>query len=356
MHLDSRFPARSIPNLPNESCSMVQPIEPYHLARSSSHPPEMWGRELIDESQATDPDHFTTVAVITEATQTDNKIDMAAMKSFILANPRLVLNILGIIDPAYQFECELQPATLNPIPETDLISPSVVGPVERLSMDKTMASAAGVWRTRNSNSKSIETCGSTDALLATVSEDNLLRSDENLSCDSLGPTLEPINFSIVREMDRKPSKTSSLDASRSSNSNSISSLGGGSHRGSINDLLTPRPQMGVSSSGLHKKSLWQDSNNTLSRQMASEQMTSMDSEPRDQPTASSDFDNLSDFCVFLSNDIRKPPAQQSSSQDLQKRNNCLPRPPINHRFSAGDADKLEKGIKHIPSTRSLKEN
>lgn len=42
---------------------------------------------------------------------------------------------------------------------------------------------------------------------------------------------------------------------------------------------------------------------------------------------------------------------------IPKRNNLsLNKTPQNHRFSAGDADKLEKGIKKLPSTRSLRDS
>lgn len=68
------------------------------------------------------------------------------------------------------------------------------------------------------------------------------------------------------------------------------------------------------------------------------------------------YDELNEKCALLCNDVRKNSISRTSIVDLQKRNHLMPRPPFTHRFSAGDADKLEKGIKNLPSTRSLKDS
>lgn len=68
-------------------------------------------------------------------------------------------------------------------------------------------------------------------------------------------------------------------------------------------------------------------------------------------------DDFDESCALITteNGTRK---RVSSSNDLIVKRNSLNvnKPPQIHRFSAGDADKLEKGIKGLPSTRSLRDS
>lgn len=71
------------------------------------------------------------------------------------------------------------------------------------------------------------------------------------------------------------------------------------------------------------------------------------------------LDDFDESCALIaqenSGNIRKK--SLSPSELISKRNNLsINKAPILHRFSAGDADKLEKGIKKLPSTRSLKDS
>lgn len=400
MDLGGRFPpARSIPNLPNETCSIAPSTESYALARSSSQPAEMWGRNIIARS-----DHIHQFGESVEnvivakpigvsiSTQTDTKLDLPAIEKFIVSNPRLVLNLLGIIEPSYEFECELQPQTLIPIPEADVSSPEATSPPESHAKKYTFGggstgvnisssttinsnpmetasspSVTAVWNSpHNSNNKNTENCRSTDALLGNSSDDCLLPSDEHLPRI---PTLpETINFSIVREGSQK-SRTIVTNCSRSSSMNSLSSTTQTTTpKQSITDLSASSVTTQRNHHGhlLKRKQSWKDNNNVSQRKSS----TTVNATPTDSLTYSgndadidpeddnTNFDELNEKCALLCNDVRKNSNGRSSTStsDIQKRNHLVPRPPYSYRFSAGDADKLEKGIKNIPSTRSLKDS
>lgn len=419
MDLGGRFPpARSIPNLPNETFSMAPSAESYALARSSSQPAEMWGRNIIAHSdhihqygESAENVMAAAAAVaaatataskpfgVSAATQTENKIDLPAMEKFIVSNPRLVLNLLGIIEPSYQFECELQPQTLIPIPEADVSSPEALSPPENHSAKKftfgegshasgnlmAMETAASpppmttvaVWNSpHNSNNKNTENSRSTDALLGNSSDDCLLPSDENLS--RVLPLPETINFTIVREGSTK-SRHIVTNCSRSSSMNSLSSTTHTTPKQSVCDLSASTAattttmatattlQRNHHGHSLKRKQSWKDNNNMTTRKsstpvatVAPERLSysADDDAGIDAEDDNTNFDELSEKCALLCNDVRKNSnARSSTSQsDIQKRNHLVPRPPYSYRFSAGDADKLEKGIKNIPSTRSLKDS
>lgn len=68
------------------------------------------------------------------------------------------------------------------------------------------------------------------------------------------------------------------------------------------------------------------------------------------------MDDFDESCALITNDNSKK--RNLSSNDLILKRNSLGvnKAPQIHRFSAGDADKLEKGIKALPSTRSLRDS
>lgn len=376
--------------------------EPYHLARSTSQPAEMWGRELIVDSSLTENYRFdddstdnvkslkSTIGV-SIATQTDNKLDLPAIEKFIVQNPRLVLNILGILEPTYHIECELQPQTLITIPEADVSSPEATTPPDN---QKRFATAFGIsnpmspaqlWSSPcNSNNKNIDHCRSTDALLATSSNDCLLQSAENLATTSPAPAAnqnESINFSIIAESSVK--STRSVIPGCSHSSSSLSSSGSSttaSSSSSKNPIDLPSPttvtatQSRATSShnppsgdhSLKRNQSWKDNMrksssssvqlHSVDRNLSPTERCLKDNGSGDQEDDNSNYDELNEKCALLCNDVRKNSNSRTSITDLQKRNLLMPRPPFGYRFSAGDADKLEKGIKHIPSTRSLKDS
>lgn len=382
MDLIGRFPpARSIPNLPNESTRSIAPTnENYGLARSTSQPAEMWGREIIVETEHLESAELIKVNKtigVSIATQTENKIDLQAMEKFILSNPRLVLNLLGIIEPTYHIECELQPQTLIPIPEADVSSPESGSPPEKNKMqfdfkakNSSLQKQANVlWGSpQNSNNKNTENCRSTDALLGNTSDD-CLKSEENLS--SINPVVEAANFSIIREGSVKSLRNLQIDCPRSekssSSSHSISSESMHTPKASISDISTVRSaHIHSSNSSLKRKHSWKEpSVSPPSSSSAYGNRKSIDCKVAStecllnecqQDAGINNYDELNEKSALLGNDTRKSNSSRSSTSDIQKRNHLLPRPPFSYRFSAGDADKLEKGIKNMPSTRSLKES
>lgn len=70
------------------------------------------------------------------------------------------------------------------------------------------------------------------------------------------------------------------------------------------------------------------------------------------------MDDFDESCALITSENAKRKRLSSSNDLIQKRNSLgVNKPPQIHRFSAGDADKLEKGIKSsLPSTRSLRDS
>jgi hypothetical protein len=68
------------------------------------------------------------------------------------------------------------------------------------------------------------------------------------------------------------------------------------------------------------------------------------------------MDDFDESCALITNDSGKKRNLSSNDLILKRNNLGINKAPQIHRFSAGDADKLEKGIKHVPSTRSLRES
>lgn len=364
--LGGRFPpARSIPNLPNDSGSIAPRSDSYSLARSSSQPAEMWSREMLGNGGCRKADSTENAlqpkSVASVSTQTENKFDLPAMEKFIVSNPRLVLNLLGIIEPTYQIECELQPQTLNPIPEADASSPEMTSSPETNNknfMDSNVTETI-VWESpRNSNNKHTENCRSTDALLS--SDDCLLRTDDNqthIEPPSENIKNDCITFSVIHEQNnRKLPPNGRSVCPRSNSLNSIASKGHASDAGAQQG-----PAGQPSGAAFARKHSYKDSGGGGMRKALS----------REQRIASSDeflhsarefddddaaFDEMSEKCALLHNEMRMEASSSRPLLGTQKRHSLAPRPPHNYRFSAGDADKLEKSIKHIPSTRSLKES
>ncbi|XP_031640791.1 potassium voltage-gated channel subfamily H member 8 isoform X2 [Contarinia nasturtii] len=410
-----RFPpARSIPNLPNESRSMTaQNTDSYALARSTSQPAETWSRDLIVDSSLAEShcndnsDTVKSVKVgISIATQTDTKTDLPAIEKFIVQNPRLVLNILGIIEPTYHIECELQPQTLIAIPEADASSPEATSPPDNqkrfalgMASSKPQSQSSTVWSSpHNSNNKNVTHCRSTDALLLTSSDDCLLQSNENLSgvqatmmrttatpaiapptTTICGNTNENVGFNIVKEGCIKSMRNiTPADCSRSNSATSLSSNSSLTTppKCSASERIQPMPSISGhkprkssrkekhSSSSSHSSSsnCGTTTNTSISRKSLdltaySDKImlpTMVDYVKDDDDTAN--YDELNEKCALLYNDVHKNSINRASITDLQKRNHLMPRPPFNHRFSAGDADKIERGIRTIPSTRSLKDS
>lgn len=394
-----RFPpARSIPNLPNETRVTAHTTDSYALARSTSQPAETWSRDLIVDSSLAEShynDNSDTVKSVkigvSIATQTDTKTDLPAIEKFIIQNPRLVLNLLGIIEPSYHIECELQPQTLISIPEADGSSPEATSPPDNqkrfaFGMSNPISQSSTAWSSpHNSNNKNVDRCRSTDALFPTSSDDCLLQSNENLTTTMAVHTMaisgnESGSYNIVREGNTKSMRnitTTSVSTATAaapppdcSRSNSATSISSNSSLNTPPKCTSERVQPMPSISGHKRKCSRKEKHNGNSSTSSSCSNSSTSSSRKslgagsmlpsvnflkdDDDTAN--YDELNEKCALLCNDVRKNSINRASITDLQKRNHLMPRPPFNHRFSAGDADKLERGIKNIPSTRSLKDS
>lgn len=343
-NLNGRLPpARSIPNFPNDEITSRGPTtDSYQMNRCSSHPPEMWGRDVLEENQRSSRNPSPGIVdKITSTTQTDGKIDMQFIETFILANPRLVLNLLGI-EPAYHIDCDKmtappQQSSLIPIPEA-ISSPDISSPNN--ANEFIYGGSSSVWSPKNSNNKNTENCRSTDALLSTSSDD-CLHTEENLSIMNMNET---VNFSVIKEGSLKSVRKRSSDAGRSEKSSSTNSIS------SVTATTTSKlcdSEMGgnrhgfnVASNSNSRRSSWKESNIVYRKEVDTENPA--------------ELEMLGESCTLLCNDVRKN--SRSSTTEIHKRNHLAPRTPVNYRFSAGDADKLEKGIKTVASTRSLKDS
>lgn len=68
-------------------------------------------------------------------------------------------------------------------------------------------------------------------------------------------------------------------------------------------------------------------------------------------------DDFDESCALITNENGSKKKILSSNDLMMKRNSLgVNKAPQSYRFSAGDADKLEKGIKALPSTRSLRDS
>uniref|UniRef100_A0A182WMG7 Cyclic nucleotide-binding domain-containing protein n=1 Tax=Anopheles minimus TaxID=112268 RepID=A0A182WMG7_9DIPT len=107
-------PARSIPNLQNGAVGILRDTDHVLMARSSSHPPEMWCREMnvFAETGIASPNGTEVMSEamyrrksilsqkyseeMSSSTQTENMIDFDTLEKIVLAHPHLVLKILGV--------------------------------------------------------------------------------------------------------------------------------------------------------------------------------------------------------------------------------------------------------------------
>lgn len=107
------------------------------MVRSTSHPPEMWGREMSTDSYITheqlkidqkfDMDFLRKTSIMsynlpetTSSTQTDSSFDPETIKRIIKSNPRLVFSILGSIMPQKYRKMSLE--TINELSSSESIT------------------------------------------------------------------------------------------------------------------------------------------------------------------------------------------------------------------------------------------
>lgn len=357
-------PARSIPNLSNNvSVPIVPKSDSFHMGRSSSQPPETWCREQDDG----DDTNEKSIVLTSAGTQTDTKIDITFIEQFILANPRIVLNLLGIDSPYVDIIPTILPIakqmhSLIPIPESTGNSPDASSPQQQdnivddfvyekkngcNSVTSSVVVTENVWSPKNTSYNSNHR--STDALLDD-SSDEYFRSKENLSNIN-----ETVNFSVIREGSQKffrSNRSEKLSNSSSADNNSVTSIP------QLSPDYIENQKLNSCSNQIHTNRLSnrRDSSNNCSNNSRKNSYQTIEPISNILVDIQTDFDDtttgekqaLLSGCNSMSH--------RSSSTEIHKRGQLAPRQPVNYRFSAGDADKLEKGIRTHPSTRSLKES
>ncbi|XP_058465594.1 potassium voltage-gated channel subfamily H member 8 isoform X2 [Malaya genurostris] len=269
-------PARSIPNLQNGAGSMMRESETA-LARSSSHPPEMWCREMNafgeglpspNGTETFSENMYRRKSILSQkyseemscSTQTENVIDFETLEKVVLAHPHLVLKILGI-NTVFNNVSELKTYPLNTISETANAGETI---------------APKVHKVEDNNNKS--------------NTNKLHHAEDHLR------NYPPIIYNAF--------DIETIEHNNNNNNNNISSLNP-PQQGSIPFLLA---------------------------------RTDVESKLVDDISCS----------VLIDENINK--AKQSTGNHVLKRQE---RVPAKNRFSAGDADNLEKGLKNLPSSRSL---
>lgn len=335
---------------------MVPKSDSFHMGRSSSQPPETWCRENQTDEDGDD----NPIEVISAATQTDTKVDILYIEQFILANPRIVLNLLGIDPPYVEIMPTLLPMpqlhSLIPIPES-CNSPDAVSPQREIDDDYCYEPNNMVWSPKKSYTNHHrhnrgETCRSTDALLDD-SSDEYFRSKENLS--NLNET---VNFSIIREGSQKLFR-SHQDGGGGGRSEKLPNQSSTETSPTSNAPLSPDSEhfMNTSSNQIHRLS--SNRRDSCNSQRKSSYHVAVVEQPPSIANIlvdiQSDFDESGGEKQALLSGCNSM-SHRSSTTEIHKRSQLAPRQPVNYRFSAGDADKLEKGIRTHPSTRSLKES
>ncbi|XP_053686466.1 potassium voltage-gated channel subfamily H member 8 [Sabethes cyaneus] len=263
-------PARSIPNLQNGAIGILRDTN-VTLARSSSHPPEMWCREMnafgepIPSPNGTETfsEHmYRRKSIMSQkyseemscSTQTENVIDFETLEKVVLTHPHLVLKILGI-NAVFNNDAEMKLYPLNTISEM-------------ASSGETIAPK--VQSTTNHNNK----------------------ANTNVS-KQLGESDSPIIF------DNSIDLSTDSDGMINNNNNNISSL-------------TPLKAETI-------------------------------------PLLMADSEVESTCCSILIDENINVLKQSVGNHVLRRQD----RVPTKNRFSAGDADTIEKGLKNLPSSRSL---
>ncbi|XP_055918117.1 uncharacterized protein LOC129950264 isoform X2 [Eupeodes corollae] len=117
------------------------------LVRSSSHPAEMWHCEVEEVAPTTGGGALSDqMPKITRATQTDMvKIDFQTFEKFVIANPRLVLGLLGY-EATLKTEIEMiqqqQMMQVSPLNTIEEVNSPEGGPSSEYLLEETTAEAA----------------------------------------------------------------------------------------------------------------------------------------------------------------------------------------------------------------------
>ncbi|KAL9919191.1 eag-like K[+] channel isoform 2-T4 [Glossina fuscipes fuscipes] len=396
-------PARSIPNISGNAMIGVNyssiSSEDSALQRSSSHPPEIWGREIEKINETTlktvIPDHLQEklkcithpvkeTTKVSRFTQTESyKIDMPAIEKFVVSNPRLVLGLLGI-DMAINNELDilqqhqsLQVSPLNTIEE--VISPadystSSKDPLLDNGCSKYFPTSDDehvneyLWAMKQSVSNS-NCCRSTDALL---------QSEEVYENSTQSPIpAKSLNYNNSLKDEVLPSQGDSVQKSQDfsllsrKNSNSSLSSNNSSSPGNLRPtsaLISPPKPINGSSAKRASWKLQRSKSGEYKRlpELPAKEINSISPSTSVQET----FNVLANRRFMRSNSMATDTntnnslhatkrhtlnTEHSSLSVNNHRRNTSPSTFTAYRFSAGDADKLEKGLRDLSSTHSLRD-
>ncbi|KAM7341583.1 eag-like K[+] channel isoform 2-T3 [Cochliomyia hominivorax] len=343
------LPAHSIPNISENVVSKVKfsttNNEDASLHRCSSHPPEIWGREMTkvsSEIQSTDLEIFqiTTKSTskdcgkISKGCQTDfQTFKFSAFEQFVISNPRLVLRLLGISTNAhnnvelFQQEQTTQISSLN---TTEEVNSSVGKFKETLRNTNNLS-----WISNNTNF-----CRSTDALLQIAEPiSNRSRCEQEYSNENKHQScIEQIHIN-------KSNSSISTSNSSSSSQNFSKSLLDASDPPDLCDTNIKQPtwKLRRTKSGEYKR-LSETLVDTFDDKFLQKQQHFYEKKAPDLKPREENF-------------IRK---QYSNQSPPSFNAHCFKSYPVTsstiHRFSAGDADKLEKGFSNLKSSYSLRDN
>ncbi|KAH8400696.1 hypothetical protein KR009_000381 [Drosophila setifemur] len=392
-HSSLKFPpARSIPNISGVAATRAGDSTDHglmggHLGgvpgaaevaaiqRCASHPPEVWGRDVQlpasnpASSKAPSPvePNKTTAS---RSSQTDfYRIDFPTFERFVLANPRLVLGLLGI-EPAIKNEMELlqqkqilQISPLNTINEcASPADPSLASSKERLIGSTTAGSPGRIypplddensndfrWTMKHSASQH-SCCKSTDALLSPEEPAQVQTNNQ----DGIVPPAP-----AAQEVRSKRSARRSASGSNSSLSSSSSSSNSCLVSQSTGNLTTTNASVHCSNSSQSVTSV------ATTRRASWKLQHSRSGEYRRLSEATAEYSPPAKIPVPVPG-VSYGGDEEESVELLGPRRNSRPillgvgqnqgqGQAMNFRFSAGDADKLEKGLKGLPSTRSLRD-
>lgn len=309
--LNSRFPARSIPNISNEIESRSVDIEHSSMVRSTSHPPEMWGREMSTDS-ANIPDPFEKLGLdflrkpsmsynlpeVSSGTQTED-CDYETIQRIVRSNPRLVLSILGrnLMSKYHQMSL----STITEMSRENLCDLLT----EESGDDPANAHNISSGQLGNSSRRSPDMYGNNNNNHHNHNEMKGHKSNENNHIKTTRHKVEK-HVSIVEEI--------VTGAATATDNNKIIA---GSNPSS--PVVDDGPMLAVIDAG------------------------------------TSNISGHGESCVIILNEDDIDVVPEGS---VKKRYNNLiiKKTPLSNRFSAGDADALEKGVvPTMPSTRSLKE-
>lgn len=450
-------PARSIPNISGVAAArglglglaagdaqlMGGPLalglsEAAAMQRCSSHPPEVWGREMqlpamatAPSSKAGSPASVEAVQKTSRSCQTDfYRIDFPTFERFVLANPRLVLGLLGI-EPVIKSEIEmlqqkqtLQISPLNTIDECVsplATEPGLGGSKERLLSGQAPLAAPGAggrvypplddensndfrWTMKHSASHQ-SCCKSTDALL-TPEEQTAGQEQEQQQQQQQVQQQQQQQQQVQQQQQQRCKRSMRRSGSGGSNS-SLSSSSSSSNclvSQSTGNLTTTNASVHCSNSSHSvantRRASWklQHSRSGEYRRLSeanaeysppakvpAPNVANVANAAMGVPTASVTSYGLDEeesvellgprrgsrsIMVDVASGVNEAAngmvggkqrnrfllgVNQSQSQGQGQGQSQGQGQAMNFRFSAGDADKLEKGLRGLPSTRSLRD-